>query len=95
MRISSSLADFLKSKNFDFKKDDEDVDDEEDKGEREEREEDSKESDIESTQILDHSLKDRSVITSHNKSRKSQTKFPSFKWREIKEKLTIKQKQGI
>ena len=38
------------------------VDDEE--GEREERKEDSEESDIESTQVLDHSLKDRSVITS-------------------------------
>ena len=73
---------------------DEDVDDEEDKGEREE---DSEESDIESTQVLGHSLKDRSVITSPGapESRKSQTKFPSFKWREIKEKLTIKQKQGI
>ena len=49
---------------------DEDVDDEEDEGEREEREEDSKESDIESTQILDHSLKDRSVITSPGEPKK-------------------------
>ena len=43
---------------------------EEDEGEREEREEDSKESDIESTQILDHSFKDRSVITSPGEPKK-------------------------
>ena len=44
--------------------------DEEDEGEREEREEDSEEGDIESTQVLDHSLKDQSVITSPGEPKK-------------------------
>ena len=63
-------------------------------GEREERKEDSEESDIESTQVLGHSLKDRSVITSPGEPKKP-NKVSDLQVLRNKRKADDKTKTGI